>query len=541
MRSIQTDSQLSELAERVRHHAEAFGRILPDIRFFLLDGLEFASLLEKNVYPASPINIWEGKRMVNRRHRIETGEETSLYYEVVQSGNPAYAYLNSANPPVTQASVMAHVVGHCEFSELNVLRDSNPDRTEYVMHLVRKADTARQQMGQRDYTNYWNACESAAGLISPNSQFNVDRAVATESAMSQDYATPETSEPEPGPAVQPVFDTLTSFLRPTLQNGAFDRDVQQKRRRETLSRRGYILKAPCQDVFGFLRLHAPTSHAENAILDYQYVTRSPQDFVLRTQIMNEGWAMYWEKKIMTELFRERAVKGIIEYSRVFSGVCYPRPYYQRNPYHLGYNLWRHIEDLFRHGKVTLEYLEETDLEKKEQWDVATGVDPIEAMEELVRTITDYEFLRRFLTPELVDEFHLNRVDRRMAERLGIKDKDVVRADERWVWLDPGPIRDQMLQFYTHFYRPRVYLIDADFMDGGLLLYHRDDGRSLRNDWIRPTLRNLNVIWKGPVALLSKGTLHSFSGNQYKEDEATSVSFEEVLERMQKGQKPFKVE
>jgi hypothetical protein len=44
-----------------------------------------------------------------------------------------------------------------------------------------------------------------------------------------------------------------------------------------------------------------------------------------------------------------------------------------------------------------------------------------------------------------------------------------------------------------------------------------------------------------VALLTKGTLHSFAGNQYKEDEVTSVSFEEVLDRMRTGQKPFKVE
>jgi stage V sporulation protein R len=541
VRSIHTDSVLTELAERVRYHANAFGRTLPEIRFFILEGLEFASLLEKNVYPTSPANIWEGKRMVNRRHRIETGQETSLYYEVVQSGNPSYAYLNSANPPVTQASVMAHVVGHCEFSEQNVLRDSNPDRTEYVMYLARKVDLARQQMGAKDYTTYWNASESAASLISPNSQFNVDNSVATETAMSQDLTTDESLAEAAAPAVQPVFDTLTVLLQPQDETGVFEKEVRQKRRQETLSRRGYALKAPCQDIFGFLRLYAPASKAERTVLEYQYLTRAPQDFVRRTQIMNEGWAMYWEKKIMTELFRERAVKGIIEYARIFSGVCYPRPYYQRNPYHLGYHLWCHIEELYRHGKVSLAYFEETDLEKKKQWSVPSDVDPIEAMEELVRTVTDYEFLRRFLTPELVHEFHLNRIDRRMAERMGIKDKDTVMADERWVWLDPEPIRDEMLRFYTHFYSPRIYIIDNDFQDGGLLLYHRDDGRALRNDWIRPTLRNLNLIWKGPVGLYTKGTLHAFAGNQYREDEVSPVPFEQILERMRKGEKPLQME
>ena len=61
---------------------------IPEIRFFILDRLEFASLLEKDVYPTSPINIWEGKRMVHKKHAIETGLESALYYEVVQTGNP---------------------------------------------------------------------------------------------------------------------------------------------------------------------------------------------------------------------------------------------------------------------------------------------------------------------------------------------------------------------------------------------------------------------------------------------------------------------
>ena len=116
MRSIASDPVLSQLADRVLHYAKAFGRRLPEIRFFILERLEFASLLEKHVYPTSPINIWEGKRIVHKKHRIESGQETSLYYEVVQTGNPSYAYLDSSNSAVTQASVMAHVVGHCEFS-----------------------------------------------------------------------------------------------------------------------------------------------------------------------------------------------------------------------------------------------------------------------------------------------------------------------------------------------------------------------------------------------------------------------------------------
>lgn len=539
MRSIHTDPVLARIEERVLHHAEAFGRQLPEIRFFILERLEFASLLEKEVYPTSPINIWEGKRMVHKKHAIETGLESSLFYEVVQTGNPSYAYLNDSNSPVTQASVMAHVVGHCEFSERNVLRDSNSNRTEYVMYLVKKVDRARQQMGQKDYLEYWNAAESAATLLAPNSQFNLERSTETESSFrGEGGGTGEMDKVEPE-AVAPVFDTLTRLLAGTTEEGGFESELRKKRRDETLSRKGYILKAPCQDVLDFLRHYAPVSRAERAILDYKYVTKSPQDFVMRTQIMNEGWAMYWEKKIMLALFEERAVEGVIDYARVFSNVCRPRPYFQRNPYHLGYNLWCHIEQLYRDGKVSLDYREEVDRDKKNQWQQRSDIDPIEAMGHLVETVTDYEFLRRFLTPQLIHDLHLNRIDRRTADRLGIKDGDVVERDDQWVWLDPEPIKDEMLGFYTHFYRPRIYVVDADYQDGGLLLYHRDDGRSLRKDWIRPTLRNLNLIWKAPVALLTKDQLFAVTGNQYKSEEVKPIPFEQIVHRMQKGERPFR--
>ena len=72
------------------------------------------------------------------------------------------------------------------------------------------------------------------------------------------------------------------------------------------------------------------------------------------------------------------------------------------------------------------------------------------MTHLVRTITDYEFLRRFLTPELVKEFHLNRIDRRWVRDLGIQPKDIVEDDDHHVWLDPGPVKDQMLELFYAF-------------------------------------------------------------------------------------------
>ncbi|MBF0236978.1 MAG: SpoVR family protein [SAR324 cluster bacterium] len=540
MESTKSVPLLYNLEQRVRYHAGQFERNLPEMRFFVLDSLEFMSLLEKHVYPVSPVNIWEGKRMVTRKYRVETGQESSLYYEVVQTGNPSYAYLNHTNSPMMQASVMAHVCGHCEFSELNVLQDSTHDRTEFVMYLVRKADLARQQMGEEAYRQFWNASESIIPFIAPHSRFNLARAIDTDVLDRQqetDTYVPETAGPS---YFQPYSDTLDSLMKKQSREDAWHKEMQTKMRQETLSLRGYKLRAPCQDIFGFLKNYAPASQSEKSLLNYFYTVYSTHDFIMRTQIMNEGWAMYWEKKIMLELFKERSVTGIIDYAKVFSGVCYPRPYYRRNPYHLGFYLWTHIEELYREGKVSLDYLEEKDRELRNQWNRPDSVPPIQRMEHLVRTVTDYEFLRRFLTPKLIHEFHLNRFDKREAQQLGISSNHVIQADKQWVWVDPEPIKEEMLDFFTHFYRPRIYVIDADFQDGGLLLYHRDDGRSLKKTWIKPTLKNLNHIWKGPVSLITKNWLYTYSANLFKETVINSVSFDEVQERIQQEQKPFKL-
>jgi stage V sporulation protein R len=96
----------------------------------------------------------------------------------------------------------------------------------------------------------------------------------------------------------------------------------------------------------------------------------------------------------------------------------------------------------------------------------------------------------------------------------------------------------MLEFFTDYGRPVVYVIDDEFIDGGLLLYHRNKGRNLRDDWTPRALKNINHIWKAPVYLISGDQIMKCTGNKIKKNKMDAVSFEEIRERMRAGKKPI---
>jgi len=536
-------TDLKYVEDAVIDKAKDFGRTIPEIRFFVLDASEFVCLLEKNVYPTSPVNIWEGKNVIKRRFNSEIGRDTGIYYEVVQCGNPSYAYLNENNSLTTQASVMAHVVGHCEFAELNVLKSSNPDRTEFAMYLTKKIDNAVKNMGFYNYTKYWNACESVIPLVSPNSQYNLDNSVQTEFNEVRESSIQE--EKQERQLFRGYSSTLDSVLSPVDTKGIYREDKENKDRREAISRHGYKLKAPCQDILGFLKKYAPASENERNILEYMYYVAKHHDFVIKTQIMNEGWAMYWEKKIMMDLFSKRTVPDVVDYCKIFSAVCKPRPFFMRNPYNVGYYMWNHIEELYRKGKISLDYTEEKDRDTKDKWDKGGSVDPIASMDHLVGTITDYEFIRRFLDKEIMNKLYLNRLTHEAAYHYGFlhpsnADK-IDRTDKQFVYLDYDFVKNYMLDFFVDYHRPMVYIVDTDFEDGGLLLYHRHKGKDLRPDWITPTLSNVNTIWKAPVYLHTGETFYKVSGKTATKEEVSPLGFDVVREKMFENKKPFLME
>jgi stage V sporulation protein R len=120
------------------------------------------------------------------------------------------------------------------------------------------------------------------------------------------------------------------------------RNEQDRRRRK------HFPEEPARDILLFLLEHAPLEDWQQDILsmirDEAYYF-APQ---AQTKIMNEGWATYWHAKIMTE--KALTDMEVIDFADHHSGTVAMHPG-QLNPYKLGFELWKDIEDRWNKGKV----------------------------------------------------------------------------------------------------------------------------------------------------------------------------------------------
>ena len=111
--------------------------------------------------------------------------------------------------------------------------------------------------------------------------------------------------------------------------------------------------------------------------------------------MNEGWASYWHSTIMTTKTLDPS--ELVDYADHHSGTMATQPG-RLNPYKLGIELFRDIEERWNKGQFGPEYDQCEDHEEKRRWDKGLGLGRAKIFE--VRKIhNDVTFVDTFLTPE----------------------------------------------------------------------------------------------------------------------------------------------
>ncbi|PDW04169.1 SpoVR family protein [Candidatus Viridilinea mediisalina] len=215
---------------------------------------------------------------------------------------------------------------------------------------------------------------------------------------------------------------------------------------------------------------------------------------------------YWHSTIMTQ--KVASASEIISFADLHSGVVATGGG-RLNPYKLGLELLRDIEDRWNKGKFGKEYEECDDLATKRNWDRQLGLGR-QKIFEIRKLYNDVTFIDEFLTPEFVIEnklftFRYNR------------DTDLYEIASR----EFREIKEKLLFRLTNFGQPFIYVEDGNYNNRGeLYLRHRHEGVDLKLDYARETMRNIHKIWTRPVHLETvideRRRLLGFDGSDFTE-------------------------
>jgi stage V sporulation protein R len=480
---------LRDIQREVEGYAREFGLDFYETIFEVLGYDEVNMVAAYGGFP----NRYPHWRFGMEYEQLSKGYEYGLskIYEMVINNNPSYAYLLESNMDVDQKLVMAHVYGHVDFFKHNFsFQHTNRKMMDEMANHATRLRRIIDRVG-----------------IEPVESF-IDRALSLENLIYQHaphFAPKPRKDPEAPEERLEVrgFRSGREYMNQYINPKEF-MDAQRKKLEDERAQSKKFPEKPERDVLLFLLDNAPLERWEADILsvirDEAYYF-APQG---QTKIMNEGWASFWHSTIMTT----RALKDseIIDYADHHSGTMGVRPG-AINPYKLGIELWRDIEDRWNRGRFGKEYDECDDLRARRAWDKKLGLGRKKIFE-VRKHYNDITFIDEFLTADFAAEQKLF--------VYGFNEKG-----NRWEILDREfqKVKQKLLQQLTNFGQPIIEVVEGNFENRGeLLLAHRHDGVDLRVDYAKDTLTNLAAMWRRPVGIVTrvdgKGVLMRFDGRDH---------------------------
>jgi stage V sporulation protein R len=463
---------LRSLQHEIEAHARGYGLDFFEIIYEVLDWEEINEVAAYGGYPARYPHWRFGMEYVELSRSYAYG--LSKIYEMVINNDPTYAYLLAANPMVDQKLVMAHVCGHGDFFKHNFMfAGTNRKMLDEMANHASRVRRYMERYGADEVEGLLDRCLSLDNLIDYGSP--APRRPPAAAHWSQE------AESGSEPRRLRAKGYMESFINPpsALAAERVKLEEQQKADERFPAR-------PERDVLLFLLEHAPLRNWERDVLGMlreEAYYFAPQG---RTKIMNEGWASFWHSTLMTSRLLSPA--EMIDYADHHSGTMATSPE-RLNPYKLGIELWRDIEERWNKGRHGTEWEECTDYAARARWDTGEGRGR-EKIFEVRRHYNDVTFLDEFLTPEFVRRHGLFTYD------FDPKSGEYLISDR-----DFHAVKEKLLFMLTNFGQPTVEVVDANFLNRGeLVLAHRYEGIPLKLDQARQTLENVHSLWKRPVNL-----------------------------------------
>lgn len=421
----------------------------------------------------------------------------SKIYELVINNDPSYAYLMASNEDVDQKLVMAHVLGHVDFFKNNFsFAHTNRKMMDTMANHGTKVRRYIDKYGIEKVESFLDRCLSIENLIDRQAPYIKRRDDKKEKA-----------DPDLEVRDVPRLKTSREYMQGYINPQDFI-DDQRKKIIEERQRERRFPEHPERDLMLFMVEHGPLENWQRdvlAMLREEAYYFSPQ---AQTKIMNEGWASYWHTTIMTQ--KALTDSEVIDYADRHAGTMGVQPG-SINPYKLGLELFRDIEERWNKGRFGKEWEDCDDLARRKSWDTQAGLGKKKIFE-VRRHYNDVTFIDEFLTHDFVRDHKLfNYGFNKKSGNWEIADREF------------KAVKEKLLFQLTNFGQPVIAVIDGNYENRGeLLIKHFHEGIDLRQDYMRDTLANIHAMWTRPVIIVTRQDDRTvqvrFDGQDYRETE-----------------------
>lgn len=485
--------RLQKIEKIVKERARAAGLDFWDIIFEVLDSSELNEVAAFGGFPTRYPHWKFGMEFDQLTKGYRYG--ASKIYELVINNDPCYAYLMRQNTDLDQKLVMAHVCGHADFFKNNAwFAHTNRKMMDQMANNAVKIRKIIDKHGQEKVENFIDRCLTLDNLIDIYSPF-IKRKPDKKEEIDETRVREEVVKRK-----LPARDYMDQYINPKDYLEAQNKIIEEK-----IEKQVAFPVSPERDVLAFLLEHAPLKPWQQTILsiirDEAYYF-APQGM---TKHLNEGWASYHHSNLMTQgLLTD---DEIIDYADRHSGTMASNG--GLNPYKIGIELFRDIEDRWNRGRFGKDWEECDDLAEKKKWDKKLGLGR-EKVFQVRKIYNDVTFIEEFLTEDFCKE-----------HKLFVYDYD--RQTGQYVITSRSfrDIKERYLKMLVNFGQPVIKVTNANYKNRNeLYLQHEHDGTDLQIDWAVETLKNLHHIWNRPVHIQTviEGKSHILSFDGEKEHE-----------------------
>ena len=460
-------SELAGLQSTLEGYARDFGLDFYEVRFQMLD---YDILNQVASYDGFPTRYphW---RFGMEYERISKSFAYGLHriYEMVINTNPCYAYLLTSNLLVDQKLVMVHVFGHADFFKNNLwFAHTNRKMLDEMANHATRVRRHIERYGIDRVEDFIDACLSLDNLIDIHAAGIRRRPEIVEENNHQ-----RTVYKMPAKGYMDPFINPPDFIADQIRRMELDEE-----------QRHHFPEEPERDVLLFLLENAPLENWQHDVLD---IVREESYYFApqrQSKIMNEGWASFIHTRLMTEKVLEPS--ELIDYADHHSGTVAVHPG-RLNPYKIGLELFRDIEDRWNRGAFGSEYEDCDDMRARREWNQQLGLGRQKVFE-VRKVYNDVGFIDEFLTEEFARQYKLFTFDYNdSTNQYEISGREFEE------------IKRRLLFQLTNFGQPIIEVVDGNYENRGeLYLVHRYEGVDLDIPYAQGTLRNLYQLWKRPV-------------------------------------------